>query len=330
MKKALFLCAFWALFFTVGCSQKKVSNATSGEVNTIAVIIDDQLWNGEVGDSIRNKFASPVVGLPKEEPMFTINQYPIRLLEGYMTHSRNIVVVKRANENRFQVVQNEFASPQNVFHISGKTAASILNTIEAYAPEMIGRMHQTEIAASQAVIDTALADTRKITNKFRIGLHVPKPFKMVMSRKKFLWYKKEITSGNTSLLIYQVPLSAVYNGRDVAENLIEIRDSVGGRYVRGAAPGTSMTTEDSYAPYLTQTTYKGRPALEMRGNWEMRNDFMSGPFLLFAVADRVNNRMLILEGFCYAPSREKRDLMFELEAIVKSVEFLKKKNTVKK
>jgi hypothetical protein len=29
----------------------------------------DQLWN-EVGDSIRNKFASPVLGLPQEEPIF--------------------------------------------------------------------------------------------------------------------------------------------------------------------------------------------------------------------------------------------------------------------
>ena len=49
-------------------------------INTIAVIIDDQLWKGEVGDSIRNKFASPVIGLPEEEPLFTINQFPIQLL----------------------------------------------------------------------------------------------------------------------------------------------------------------------------------------------------------------------------------------------------------
>jgi len=34
---------------------------------------------------------------------------------------------------------------------------------------------------------------------------------------------------------------------------------------------------------------------------------------------------LVLEGFCYAPSKKKRDLMFELEAIIKSVKFIKNK-----
>jgi hypothetical protein len=31
---------------------------TAGKINTISVIIEDQLWNADVGDSIRNKFAS--------------------------------------------------------------------------------------------------------------------------------------------------------------------------------------------------------------------------------------------------------------------------------
>jgi hypothetical protein len=65
-----------------------------GKVNNISVIIDDQQWNGEIGDSIRNKFASPVIGLPQEEPL-TINQYPLKLMEGFMTDSRNIIIVKK-------------------------------------------------------------------------------------------------------------------------------------------------------------------------------------------------------------------------------------------
>ncbi|MFV8357050.1 DUF4837 family protein [Flavobacterium sp. XS1P32] len=40
--------------------------------------------------------------------------------------------------------------------------------------------------------------------------------------------------------------------------------------------------------------------------------------------DTQYNRILVLEGFCYAPSKEKRDLMHELESIIKSVEVQKK------
>jgi hypothetical protein len=29
--------------------------------------------------------------------------------------------------------------------------------------------------------------------------------------------------------------------------------------------------------------------------------------------------VIVLEGFCYSPSKEKRDMMLELESIIKSV-----------
>jgi len=61
MNKTLFLFLLVSIF--VGCNQKKQSATTESlaKMNAVSVIIDDQLWNGEVGDSLRNKFASPVL-----------------------------------------------------------------------------------------------------------------------------------------------------------------------------------------------------------------------------------------------------------------------------
>jgi len=322
MKKALFLLLFIALIIS-SCHKKHDSNTekTAGKINTISVIIDDALWNGEVGDSIRNKFASPVIGLPQEEPLFTINQYPVRLLEGYVTNTRNIIVVKKESRNYFEIIENEYASPQNVFHISGRTAAGILDQLEAHAPEIIEKMRRTEIAANQKIIDTATIDSRRITRKFNIALKVPIGYKYVLSRRKFIWLKKEITSGNASLLIYQVPLHALHKTQNVTNNIIRIRDSIGNLYIRGTAPHTQMVTEDSYAPYLFHINVKGKEAFETKGTWELQNDFMSGPFINYAIVDRTGKRVLVLEGFCYDPSKEKRDQMFELEAIINSIEF---------
>jgi len=326
MKKALFLLLFFQLFFSA-CQKKKNADAekTSGKINTISVIIDDPLWNGEVGDSIRNKFASPVIGLPQEEPLFTINQYPVRLLEGFMTNTRNIIVVKKEAKNHFEFIENEYASPQNVFHISGKTAASILEQLEVHAPEIIKKMRATEIAENQKTIDTSKIDTKKIRRKFNIDIDVPKGYNYVLQRRKFIWLKKEITSGNTSILIYQLPMNRVKRNADVTNKIISIRDSIGNLYIHGTNPNTQMVTEDSYAPYLFNINIKGKETFETKGTWELKNDFMSGPFINYCIIDRTNKRILVLEGFCYDPSKEKRDLMFELEAIIKSVEFLKPK-----
>lgn len=330
MKKALFLLSFFLLLVLACCQKARPGKEkTSGKINTISVIIDDQLWNGEVGDSIRNKFASPVIGLPKEEPLFTINQYPIRLLEGFTTNSRNIIVVKKGAANAYELVENEFATPQNVFHISGKTAAAVLDIIEMNAANMIAQMRKTEIEAVHAIIDTALINSQKITDKFNIGLHIPKGYNFVVSKRKFVWLKREITSGSTSILVYQVPISALKNKGSTINSIIKIRDSIGNLYIHGTSPGTQMVTEDSYSPYLFNIKLKGKETFETKGTWELRNDFMSGPFINYCIIDRANKRVLVLEGFCYAPSKEKRDLMFEMEAIIKSVEFFKKKSKKK-
>jgi hypothetical protein len=325
MKKALFLLLLITVFF-FSCHKKYDSSTqkTAGKINTISVIIDDALWNGEVGDSIRNKFASPVIGLPQEEPLFTINQYPVKLLEGYMTNTRNIIVVKKESRNYFEVIENEYASPQNVFHISGRTAAGILEQLETHASEIIEKMRRTEIEANQKIIDTATIDSKKITRKFNIELKVPQGYKYVLGRRKFIWLKKEITSGNASILIYQVPLHALQKTQNITNNIIRIRDSIGNLYIRGTTPNTQMVTEDSYAPYLFHINLKGKETFETKGTWELKNDFMSGPFINYAIIDRTGKRILVLEGFCYDPSKEKRDQMFELEAIIKSVEFSKK------
>ena len=326
MKKVLFLLLFISILF-LSCTKKhdKEIEKTTGKINTISVIIDDQLWNGEVGDSIRNKFAAPVLGLPKEEPLFNINQYPVKLLEGFVTKTRNSVVIKKEAKNSFEVIENEYASPQNVFHISGKTTSSILALIEKNAPEIINKMRQTEIEENQRIIDTAKIETQKIQKKFNINLRIPKGYNYVFQRRKFIWLKKEITSGNTSILIYQLPFRTIKPNTNIIKKIIRNRDSIGRLYIRGTIPRTHMITEDSYSPYLFHINLNGKEAYETKGTWELKNDYMSGPFINYTIIDRTNKRILVLEGFCYDPSKEKRDLMFELESIIKSVEFLKKK-----
>jgi len=324
--KALFLLLFSSILF-LSCAQKHDKNTeqTTGKINTISVIIDDQLWNGEVGDSIRNKFAAPVTGLPKEEPLFNINQYPVKLLEGFVTKTRNSIVIKKGKKNHFEMIKNEYATPQNVFHISGKTTSSIIDQIEENAPTIIKKMRQTEIEENQRIIDTARIETKKIQKKFNIDLHIPKGYLYALERRKFIWLKKEITSGSTSILIYEMPFETIKPNTNIVKKIIRSRDSIGQLYIRGTVPKTHMITEDSYSPYLFHINLKGKETYETKGTWELKNDFMSGPFINYTIIDRTNKRILVLEGFCYDPSKEKRDLMFELESIIKSVEFLKRK-----
>lgn len=327
MNKTHFLCLL-VLVILFSCTEKKSKRTTerSGKINTVSVIVDDQLWNGEVGDTLRNKFASPVLGLPQEEPIFSLNQYPVKLLEGFMSNSRNIIVIKKQGKSEFRIQENEFVNPQIVVHISGKSVQEILDTIQSNDSLIIQTIRESEIKILKDQIkQDSLLNSQKITEKFNIKIAVPIKYKMVMHGRKFIWLKKEITSGNLSLIFYQIPLSSIKNNANTINRIIKIRDSIGNIYIHGAVPKTKMITEASFSPYLSKTAIFGKVAFETKGNWELTSDSMGGPFVNYAILDKKNNRILVIEGFCYAPSKQKRDLMFELEAIIKSVQFLNKK-----
>jgi hypothetical protein len=312
------------VFFSCAKKSDNLHRKTTGKINTISVIIDDQLWNGEIGDSIRNKFASPVIGLPQEEPLFTINQYPVKLLEGFMTDTRAIIVVKKEGENKFEIRKDQYASPQNVFHISGKTGTDIIACLEKNAPQMIQLIKQTEIAESQRITGQSLLNPKIIDNKFHISIKIPSGYAYALHKSNFMWLKREIIGGNTSLLIYQVPLNSIKKDSNLISNIIKMRDSIGNLYISGTEPNTNMITEEAYAPYFSKINLDGKETYETKGTWELKNDFMAGPFINYAIIDKEYNRILVLEGFCYAPSKEKRDLMHELESIIKSVVIVKR------
>ncbi|MCC9017738.1 MULTISPECIES: DUF4837 family protein [Flavobacterium] len=322
MNKTHFLLVLLPLLFISCFKNDKQTETVSGKTNTISVIIDDQLWYGEVGDSIRNKFASPVLGLTQEEPIFTINQYPARLLEGFVTDSRSIIVVKKATADKFEVTHSA-SLPHNTFRIYGKSVDDIICSIELNSAQIIKIIRDTEIKKIQEDNSKSLLNPAIIKNKFHIDLQIPVGYEYMLHKKNFIWLKKDIISGNTSLLIYQIPIRSFEKSSNVVDNIIRMRDSVG-YYIKGKEPKTRMITGEAYAPYFSTISLDGKKAFETKGTWELKNDFMAGPFINYAIVDEMYNRILVIEGFCYSPSNEERDLMLDLEAIIKSVKIDKR------
>ncbi|MFD1601939.1 DUF4837 family protein [Flavobacterium artemisiae] len=322
MNKTHFLLLILSLFFVSCFKNDKQSEPVSGKTNTISIIIDDQLWYGEVGDSIRNKFASPVLGLTQEEPIFTINQYPARLLEGFVTDSRSIIVVKKTASDKFEILHSK-ALPHNTFRIYGKSVDDIICSIELNSTQIIKMIRDAEIQKIQQDNSKSLLNPAVIKNKFHVDLQIPTGYEYMLHKKNFIWLKKDIISGNTSLLIYQIPLRSFKMKNDVVGSIIKMRDSVG-KYIKGREPNTRMITGEAYAPYFSNITLDGKKAFETKGTWELKNDFMAGPFVNYAIVDPKYNRLLVIEGFCYSPSNQERDLMLDLEAIIKSVKIDKR------
>ena len=325
MKKILLL-SFLIMTVFSSCKEnekktEKTLPASSGKINTLSVIIDPQLWNGEIGDSIRAKLAGAVDGLPQEEPIFSLKQYAPRLFNGFVATTRIALVIEKGTMNLFEIKNNEFARPQTIIHLKGETSSDVLRLLEANESKIIQAFKIREIAENQRRIKKSLLNDTKIQKKFGISLKMPDAYRYVVEEPKFLWIRKETQSGNNSILVYEVPISSLENNQDLIQNIIKMRDSIGGKHIEGTLPNTFMVTEEAYAPYYFKIKLNGKETHETKGTWELKNDFMAGPFINYAMKDVANNRYVIVEGFCYNPSSSKRDLMHELESIIKTVRF---------
>lgn len=317
-----YLFMVFSLILTSCNNKEELKEEHSSEINSLAIAINDQLWSGEIGDSLRKKFAAPVDGLPQEEPLFTIHQFPIRLFDIHKTSNTNLILIKKEEKTGYRLVKNKYMNPQNLVVISGKSIAEILGYIEENGDSLVDIFRETEIKRNQDLIRENLLSDQKIRKKFKVSLDVPSTFQYVMEKPNFIWLKKEILSGNTSILVYKVSFKTLLKDDDIVNNIISMRDIFGARYIKGKDNNTSMITEESYSPYFYETVIDGKRAYETKGTWELKGDYMSGSFINYAIMDRKKREFVVIEGFCYAPSTSKRDLMMELEAIIKSVKFL--------
>ncbi len=325
MKKYLLALSVCALFYT--CTSKnnqKFLPSSVGAINSLYLIINDDLWNGTVGDEVRKYFAAPVDGLPWEEPIFSIHQMPAEIFTGSARNSRNILIIEKGASS-FAVKDNSFAKPQKVAYLGGENEETIIALLHEHAPDLIKLYKKHDIEENQRRLQEKSHKEAIIEETLGISLSIPSLYKIVKQETNFFWIERQIPKGTMNIILYEIPLNTLPEGEARVEAIIKMRDSIGERYIPGREEGMHMITEKAYAPYVSDITLTGRKAIETRGMWEMKNFFMAGPFINYMIEDFPRNRFVVIEGFTFAPSANKRDYMFELEAILQSIRLEKKK-----
>ncbi|MBI6118226.1 DUF4837 family protein [Salegentibacter maritimus] len=324
MKKTLFL--LFSIVFLISCNEngdkkeERILSDSSGNINQITLIIENELWEGKVGEAIRDNYAAAVEGLPQEEPMFSISQIPPETFSGFVRRNRSFISVQEGDKAEARIVKDLYARPQTGVIISGENEEELIHVINESSKKLVSAFKETEMKEKQRRIGKSLKKDGKLEEKFGLSLNFPSAYRYALEEDNFVWIRKEIPKGNMEILIYEVPINQIEADTNTIGNIIKMRDSIGKAHIPGPTKGTHMITEAAYAPYLFETEIDGKFAYETRGTWEVKGAFMAGPFLNYAIKDEANNRFLVVEGFVFSPSRGKRDNMFELDAILQSAD----------
>ncbi len=314
-------CILIIVLFFVSCNDDtKIVLASSGNLNEISIVVQDQLWEGSVGKALKSILSKPIYGLPQQEPLFKLRQIPPRVFSGFVTKSRTIIIIEKNKQKHTRLLLNKYASPQTVIVVSGMTSREIIEELKKHSKKIINKIKEAEIKEKQRRIRKSLSNSQVLDSIFKIKLDYPSIYRVAAADRNFVWLRKDTKSGSVNLSVFQTSLKT---NRLNTEKIIIIRDSVSKQKIPGPTKETYMSTETQYKSVLVPTKIRKYKGLEVRGLWEVKKQFMGGPFINFSVVDSINNRILFFDGFVYSPGTEKASYIFEIEAIIKSLKILK-------
>jgi hypothetical protein len=327
MKKVIILLV--AVFFAISCNTGNGKNGytlptSNGNTNKIMVVVKGLDWEGKIGDQIRTVFGEHQVGLPQPETLLSVSQIDPSGFSSFMRHGKAVLTIQEGEKESITVEKDRYARPQIIVHATAKNKEGILNLLSTRGKEIIKLFKDEDIKFSQRIFKKERIDETKFETIKNLGLtiDIPKRFRLVEDSGDFIWFRQHLKSGiargdgTNNILIYSIPLE---DESTVADNITAVRDTIGKKHIPGSKEGMYMITEQAYTPFTFDAEMDGKKAYETRGKWEVKNDFMAGPFINYTIIDKKNNRLVIVEGFTYAPSINKRDFLFELEAIAKSM-----------
>ncbi|MFC2138159.1 DUF4837 family protein [Bacteroidota bacterium] len=304
-----------------------IPNVT-GKANEVVLVIENYLWQSELGDTLKKTFQKAEIALPQPEPMFDlINITPSAFTKLFKPH-RNLVIVKISEEYskpNIIIQKNVFAKPQLVVNLispNKEELASFISKNETKIRSVFLDIERNRIINYyKKYEEKAIRD--KLADKHNIGLFIPKGYSVDVDKKDFVWISHETPDVKQNIFIYH------YNYTDeetfTPEFLINKRNKILKKHVPGPVEGSYATTEMLIPPDFIEVNYKDRYFAQLRGLWKIHNYFMGGPFISFTTLDEKNNRVITIEGLVYAPQMDKRDYVRQMEGILYTF-FIPEKN----
>ena len=311
MKKTAIILFFLITALSCSDNQQKLLPSSSGNINNISVVTNDELWEGAVGEVIRENFGRPIYGLPQIEPIFSLSHIPSKVFSGFATKSRTILKIDVSENEGVFNFKNTYASPQRIIQIKANSPDKIIEIINENLNSIYSTMYFNEIQEKQRRISKNLNKTEAIKNNTGVSLKFPSAYRVAKADTNFVWIRRDIETGSVNLFIHR-------QTNPTEQSIIKKRDSISKIYIPGPVENTHMSTDLIYTPNTQEINMGGKQVFETRGLWEIEGQFMAGPFLNFQIK-LGDDDFIMLDGFVYSPGSTKREYIFELEAIMRSL-----------
>ena len=327
-----------ALITLSSCSQEQRKKALlpniSGKAGEVIVVIGQNDWEGAVGTVLRDSLTCDFPQLPQREPLFTLVNVPQSAFGSMFQIHRNIIIInisKDVTEPGVVYRNDVWAAPQTVIRVNAPDSETAVEILKENNTTIVGMLEEAER-------DRMIRNARKyeqqgiapvVTEMVGGSPHFPSGYRIKKKTDNFIWVTYDPEYVSQGIFIYKYP---VVKGQDMmssqsllTENSLMLMDNVPGMF-----ENTYMTMSSFAPPTIKYMKYRGLEFAEIRGLWEVHNDYMGGPFVTHVFYSPDGEYMIGLEGFVYAPKFDKRHYLRQVESIIYSFEWATPKEDTKK
>ena len=333
--------ALCALFILANCSNEESDTAaykphSVGTQGIIEIVLDEQLWEGRLGEIIQNEVAPMIPYYPNEEYLFDL-QHSTKKAFDMSPKKQRYIIQFIVNPNisikpAIDYAKDVWASNQSLIRIIGRNQQDLYDIFMSNSEDIKNHFTQLEIARLSLDLkaDQNYFAKQELKKKHNLSLTVPSGMDLSINNENFaalqhlrLVSERQKSPGDVQqfILVYHYPYTD--KSQLTKEALLAKRDSVVKKYFRGVTDDSYMiTAPDSLVPsFEKEILFKGVYAYEIRGLYSMVKDFRGGPFINISLVDEVRGRIVTIEGHAFCPKFAKRPYMMELETILNSLSF---------
>ena len=320
-----------AVVLLAACSgegeKKKVLVSSKGLPSELLLVVDKEVWDSDLQDSINGIVKAQVPGLMQVEELFRVTRiFSNNYDPTYTTfHTKLFIKVDRdLKKPMMGTRRNEYAKPQ----LELVVAAPSIDVLREYLTLNAERIKEILVESQIEKRVELLRKTysKKVDDDLKevLGMSVRAPENMRATKKgeRFLWGGTNLLAKDLNLVVYTYD----WHGEDLLDTgrYVEKRDSVMKHNIPGSNEGQWMQTvreREHKCPLVecAEREINGRKVMEARGLWEMRNGALGGPFVSISRVDTAARRVIVGEGFVYSPSTDKRDLVRQMEAVLRTL-----------
>lgn len=306
-----------------GGGRKAVTAKVQSAPYELLVVANKDWLKTTTGQSLVEVVEAPIEGLPQVEPHFRVTYIDPVAFKGTFRTYGNIVMVrvgKKYGEPLIWVERDVYAQPQLLLHVDAPDNEAFVREVLDNRAAILSLLNANEFSRERAYLNKKYSGVvnRQAKQQFGVNIHVPQDIDDVKKGAKFFWASASKQEFRLNVCLYTLPMQEM-----TLQQMVAARDSVMQINIPGGREGQWMET-DSRTVSSDIVTFDGKSVVSMRGLWDMKNDAMGGPFVCYVYPDEKNNRLLVAEGFVFAPEENKRALIRQLEAALQTLEMPEK------